>query len=449
MEKDQKYPLIALRQCAARLVAAAVCRLFPKSQIIKGEATDSGFFYDFVLDTPITPDVFPMIEEHLRVLMTEDTSLRSHTMMRENAQELFEHHNQPRKSEFLPQEQLVDILQIGDFYDECPEPHPESLKIFGAIELLDVKNIFISDDLEVTRIVGTVFHDKNELKKFLKSHKQIKDHQEICREKGFFHKIDDVSDGEWFIDSRGIQLIEAFKALWRGYCREEGVQEISSPGLQDRYFLEHFGQQSSSDWALPGTLAPAHFEYMVKTKPKGVFRVGEFCRLYQSVQEHLLVGLLRTRGYWIDQEHIFCQEPQVLEELISSLHFIKKSNKMLSIEGEWVLNSFGRVPKKSLREWERSHELLIEAFEKSKMSSESLKEGGDGNMENVTFTGPRLEYHFIDGLGRRWRGPYLGIWTTTPKKQNLWMIERSIFGSVERVLALLLEKGPLPSWLKK
>lgn len=454
VDKDKALSLTALRQCAARLVAAALCRLYPEALLIKCEATHSGFLTEFFLQQPVTSDIFPLLQEHLRVIVTEKTPLRTHTMVRDNASELFNHRRQVLKPEFLPQKPLIDILQIGDFYDECPLPHPSEVQELKNLELLDLQKVMAAKDLEAYRITGTIFHDKGELKDYLKQRKKLNDHQKICIDKKLFYKDDTLSDGEWVAEPRGAALVKAFRKLWSHFCHEDGIEQIMTPGLQSRYFLKDFGFPGQDEWTVPATCAPAHLSYMMrKQSPR---RVGEFCRVYQNVDDFLLEGLLRTRGYWTDQEHMLCADSQAVEELISSLQFIGKSNKMLSIEGEWVLQTYGKVPKKKLKPWNLAQDLLREAFKQSRISDKDLDENGDLGLETPAFVGPRLEFRFRDVQGRRWIGPYVGIWMAGPvdrKKQYPEMrescvIQRSQFGSIERIIALLCEKGPLPHWLE-
>jgi len=434
VKEEKQISLIALRHCAARLVAAAVCRLSPHVRLIRGEATDNGFFYDFELQPVFTKEAFPMIEEHLRALLMEKTPIRSHTMMTENAQELFRHRNQPLKSDVLEgYGQLVNLIQIGDFYDECPEPYPESLQELKNLQLLDVKNIVI-DGIEVIRLFGTVFHESRDLKKFLKKY-QKELGRKVSRSTQLIEK---VSDGEEFLEAKVLGRIEDFRQYWIKHCLEEGIAQISSPTLQRRCFLNQCGFDGvgEGEWVLPTTCAPAHFEYMALKKE---LRVGEFCRLAQSLEDHQLAGLFRSRCLWSDQVHIMCDPTKLLSELISSLHFLNKSLKMLSIEGQWFLNSYGRRNKRTFERWDLALKSLYEAWEQSDLSSFPLNEGDGGGLDPVAFVGPRIECHLVDSLGRRWQGPYVGIWVQAPTSEKP-IIERSLFGSVERLIGHMLER---------
>jgi len=430
VEEKPEIPLFNLRHCAARLVAAAVQRLFPHARLIRGEVTDTGFFYDFDLKPPFGKDAFPMIEEQLRILITEEALIRSHTMMAKNAKELFKHQKQPLKADEMESlGGLVDLIQIGDFYDECPGPYPSSLHSLKNLQLLDVQIIE-----GLIRVFGTVFHRANDLKKFLK---QI---QKLQKRKTPSHwlKIENISDGEGFLEFPCLDQFDFLKKFWLEHCQTDGISPVQSPTLQRRSFLEQYGFSGFGEgqWLLPTTLAPAHFEYM---KAKKLLRVGEFCRLAQPINEAHFAGLLRSRCYTSDQVHLLCRPEEVVGELISSLHLLQKSLKMLSIEGKWFLTSYGKRTKRTSERWDFSLKCLKQAWEQSDLASFPLNEGEGNGFDPVAFVGPRIEYHYTDDLGRQWCGPYVGIWTQAPTG-NEPMIERSLFGSVERLIGYTLER---------
>jgi threonyl-tRNA synthetase len=427
----KSLPLKALREGAARLLAAAVLRIFPNTRLLKGGEADLGFYYDFIFDRPLGEEAFPLIEEHIRALTAEGAKVRSTTMIRENAKEFFKHKKQPFKIKTLENEsEEVEILQIGDFHDVCPLPHPDELGGFRALELLSIENRH-EKGLEITRITGTVFPDQKELKYFLKKLKTFKSHLEIAQEKKILTPLGPSSGDGWLFGPFASGFIDMMKGIWKDFCFDEGMEVVSSRGSDFR------------------TLLASHAAYARASQADPPIRIAEFYQKFESVEEPRLSGLLRTDRCVGDAQNIFCRESQVSEELNSSLHFIKKWNKMLSIEGEWVLASYGKKTKRSSYYWERGKALLVEAFKNSEFSQSLPTDSAGLDFESL-FVGPRLEYHYIDELGRRWLGPSLGVWTSFPKMDNLneelkqdplWIIGCSIFSSVERIAALLLEKG--------
>jgi len=430
VEEKPDTPLVNLRHCAARLVAAAVLRLFPDARLIGGDVTDIGFFYDFDLKPPFNKEAFPMIEEQVRALMTEEVQVRSLTMVATNARELFLHLKQPLKAkQLLSSQALVELIQIGDFCDLCPEPHLSDLRLLKHMQLLDVQEID-----GAVRVLGTAFHSADELKKFLKRIRQY--HKSRGASPAL--RIKEVSDGEEFLEVKCLEQVESLKATWLEHCQGESIAPIMSPTLQRRSFLEQHGVAGlgEGEWVYPTTSAPAHLHYM---KEKKLLKVGEFCRLAQAVEEAHFAGLLRSRCYTCDQVHILCKQELVVEELISSLHFLQKSLKMLSIEGEWFLSSYGKRTKRTSERWDFALDCLQRAWELSGLSSTPLNKESGGGLDPVAFIGPRIECHYMDALGRRWRGPYVGIWTQTPSG-NEPLIERSLFGSIERLIGYMLER---------
>ncbi len=418
-------------------MAAAVTRAFPNAKILRGGATDIGFYYDFLFEHPVSKDAFELIEEHIRALTVEEIKVKSSAMIRQNAREFFNYKKEPLKaSELKSSPAEVQILQIGDFYDECPLPHPSDLKGFRALKLLDIE-IFNENGRVVTRITGTIFPDQNHLKEFLKKLKNHKGHQEIGLQKKLFASVAPAEKDGWILGPLFCGIIDVFKGIWKDFCFEKGLEVVFS------------GRGS------PQALLSAHSAYAAAISKSPPIRVAEFYRKHLPVENPYPAGLLGANACWSDMQHVFCEASQVPGELNSYLHFIDKWNKMLSIEGEWVLAPCGKRTQKSFISWERAEALLVEAFEKNQAFKPLRTESIDSDFEKKSFIGPRLEYYFIDELGRRWLGSSLGLWTSFPninselKEESLWIIGCSFFNSVECIAALLLEKGigSLPFWV--
>ncbi len=407
-------------------MAAAVARAFPSAKILRGGAADIGFYYDFLFEHSVGKDAFPLIEEHIRALIVEGAHVKSSAMMRENAREFFNYKNESFKAKELKScAAEVQILRIGDFYDECPLPHPSDLKGFKALKLLDVET-FSENGKVVTRITGTIFPEQNQLKEFLKKLKNHSNHQELGLQKKIFTPISSDEGGRWVLGPLFCGIMDVVKGIWKGFCFEMGAEVVFS------------GSGS------PQALLSAHAAYRAAISESLPIRIAEFYRKHPC-----LAGLLGSNACWSDMQHVFCEESQVPRELNSYLHFIDKWNKMLSIEGEWVLASCGKRVQKSSTNWERAEALLVEAIEKNQAIKPLQAEITASNI------GPRLEYYFVDELGRRWLGSSLGLWRSFPninselRQGPLWIIGCSFFNSVERIAALLLEKGKgsFPFWV--
>ncbi len=437
VNKKPSIPITALRECAARLVAAAACRLFPRLQAVGGGATDSGFYYDFVSDRPFDKAAFPLIQEHIRSLISDPVVFRSHTMIGKIARDLLRHHGQPLLGDSLENEAgLVDVIQIGDFFDVCPVPHIDALSELKATELIDVVSLTREDPVfgerEVVRVVGTTFFREDELKKYLKLIRKTKRKEkrpDVLSEK--------ISLGDSYLEDSFLQDVQQIKDQWRQICHEARIPLVQSPALQNRGFLQAHGIQGfgEGEWIYPYSLLPAHLEYM---GAKNILKAGEFWHSVFPLLSHQAVPLFRSRGMTLDQIHTIATSETIVEELISSLHLMNKSLKMLSIDGIWCFNSYGKRSKRNAPLWELAESSLKKAWNQFRLSPLPLDNGSGAGLDPVKFTGPRIECHFVDRLGRKWAGPYIGI--AIFKGNDQIVIEQSLFGPVERLIGYLTDK---------
>ncbi|MBA3602356.1 MAG: hypothetical protein H0W50_01625 [Parachlamydiaceae bacterium] len=473
MDSDQQ----AICFTAAELLAAAIIKLFPEAQMLSGGANELGFYYDFAYSFP-TDDLFvTLLEETMRGLAKEGNPINERSMMRENAADLFRHRKQLLKADItdtIPYN-IINLVEIGDFLDVAPPFHSETTDEVGAFKIFDVENVTLYSpqhgSYSAIRIAGMAFQDKQQLKKFTKLHKALQenDHRILVKTMELF-SVDEAFCSvahSWL--PKGVIMRENLLALWKQSLTQLDVHFVQTPHFVKRDFLKkkNFGITDETcleidvqgDTLLPvQTPAEAH-ALLFKTKPR---YASEMPIRYAEVQEiqanampqTLLWGMLKTRSYLADFVHYFCEPEQLYEEIISSLQLINKLANLLGFGCQWFLSLNGRKIAGSRRQWDESSAIMERALEAC---------GFDfvRNQQETTFAGPKIEAKLQDLAGRSWSGPEVGVDFHLPSRLELQyvqedgcraqpiMLRQSIFGPLERLVVLLIEKngGVLPLWL--
>lgn len=456
-----------LRHSASHLLAVAVNSLFPKAQLVSGEETSLGFYYDFFFPEPIHAEQLSVIEERMRDFIRQDLPIKMMEMMRKNAIEFFKHHQHELKVLLLKSnvETLVHVCQIGQFYDLGNPPFVQTTKQIGVIKLLDINTFNISlpgrPNITLTRIQGIAFPDNSSLKQFLKKAEAAKavDHRVLGKKMQLFTHFEQTCSGCWTWLPKGMVLRNLLLDWWYREHRLQKYQLVSTPFSINSDMLQKAENRKFEDRSsgLIPIKAPLHallFKSQLHSYKELPIRTCEFSEFCETEKESHLWGLFRCRVFNADCGYIFCLKDQVLPELISSLQFIEKNFKMLGFETHWYLIAKNTSFKGSAKKWNESQDILTQAMSLCHLDFIHDTE------ENVSY-GPRVELRVKDALGREWKGPYVYIDLSHPEKFGLHyqgqedrmhppvMIGRSIFGSLERLTALLIEHyaGVLPLWL--
>ncbi|MCE5315924.1 MAG: hypothetical protein LLG04_00995, partial [Parachlamydia sp.] len=445
-----------IRITAAEILACAVCDLFPQTQLVAAQLTQEGFFCDFDTRQPIDEQALPLIEEKMRGLIKADLPIERREMMRENAAELFRHRHLPFKAEqaLLADTPTVFVNHLGKFCDFIPGETPLLPSTAGcrSFKILEVtRDELYSEErghYPVLRVRGTACEDLPSLKQWLKDIKAAKkrDHRVLGLQ--LFRPSDAICPGSWSWLPQGVELRETLLDFWKREVRSAGFQVVATPGLlkDDAGDLEFEGQFYS---AFPGRAA-AHAKlfaeggYQHRDLP---IRFAESAELFLPLAKVRLEGLFETRLRTSDYLHLFCTRQQVLGECISSLQFFDKTIKMLNFEPYWVLSDLRPVhsPVKQA-DWRQAVQLLSQGLEGAGIKAEKRS-------EPAGMQGPSLEMRIGDSLGRKWALAFLGTEELISRQMALSfrdaerreqapvMLRGALFGSVERVVALLLENG--------
>jgi threonyl-tRNA synthetase len=343
-------------------------------------------------------------------------------MMPSNAASLMRHHGQALVAERLDQLEraLVVMAKIGDFVGFSPFALQENLDI-PFLKIFEGFPLGISNQ-KIIRVVGGASHDKETLKNIAKKASYASfSHLVLAREMGFFEPMDE--EGMWFWRPKAELLREQLLNWWRQEHLRQNFSLISSPSC--------YLNQGDED-----SLRESHKQYFLHCNEA---KIAEITWLLSIEASDPTVGLFSTAAFYADRAHLICPEEKLLQECISSLHFILKIPKILDFEFEIVL-SVSSVGTQKARS--KGMSLLQQALEKVGVAYTVEKDYRRGTLASI-------EVRFADSLGRQWTGPFLSVPEIQMPAGKGCMLTRSTFGSLERLTALLLEKrgGWLPLWL--
>ncbi len=485
-------PLQLIRQTALEVLASTMIELFPGVKLISGKVTNLGFFYDFLIEQPVTQEMAVLIEEHMRGLVKEKIEIESLDMMRENAMEMFRHQKQPYKVEELQNcpDNIVQVWKAGKFYDFCTGPFAEDTSVAGAFKLQKIQRKTVSlpikekngetnfEKLQVIRITGTACAGKKELKEFLKKLQKAKESEHLLL--GFsmdlFKIEDDHCQDSIFWLPKGQFVRDALLNFLQSENHKLKVQSVTTPNLRKTEFLKKSLIDSDSslkfkiegeDYLLSSEKAPSHallYKSRLRHFTDLPIRYFEVSESFFAGSSSALDGLFKSRTFLTDQAHIFCSAAEVLNEVISSLQLIDKTVKILGFEYNYIVNAHKSKSCHTVESFGPSIDLLRNALNELGFQFVVDKEGVNpyiNRNNDLNETGPTIEVEVIDNLQRKWIVSSLGVDLATResfglnyldnegRKQAPVMLKRSIFKSLELFIALLIEghDGILPLWL--
>jgi threonyl-tRNA synthetase len=520
LENSAQYsPLQRMRHSAAHIMAEAVQEMFPDAKFAIGPAIEDGFYYDFELPRPLTPDDFPEIEQRMAKIIAGKYPFVRDRWSRLKALEYFRSKEQPYKVEIienLPDEgptsdyqQLNDfpelcrvqeskdwpgevtIYQQHNFLDLCRGPHVEHTGQVGPFKLMRVAGAYWRGDENRTmlqRLYGTAWFTQEELEQYLHrlEEAQKRDHRKLGRELGLFMMSSEVGPGLPLWLPRGAILRETLENFLRQEQRKRGYVPVMTPhiGLIDLYKTSGHWYKYRDDMYPPMPVKPAVNSSAEVDEPEGEvyilrpmtcphhiqiykselrsyrdlpLRLAEFGMVYRLEKAGELNGLLRPRGFTIDDAHIFAMPEQLDIEFISVVEFVRFVFEALGISDYRA--RFGLRDPASPKYigndevWEMAESAIIKALDKLGFPYTS-EEGEAG------FYGPKLDFVFRDALNREWQLGTVQVDYNLPERFDFWyisedgqrrrpvMIHRSP-SSIERLVAILIEHyaGAFPAWL--
>lgn len=465
-----------IRHSAAHLMAQAVKELFPKAKVTIGPAIENGFYYDFDMDTPFTPEDLERIEARMSKLAAANQKIERRELSSADALALFDGMGESYKVELINDlgVDTVSVYSQGDFADLCRGPHLPSTSRIKAFKLLSIAGAYWRGDEKnrmLQRIYGTAFVDKKELEAYLNRLEEAKrrDHRKLGKELDLFSFSDDVGAGLVIWHPRGAMLrtiIEDFERrehLKRGYDIVLGPQILKKELWQRSGHYEnyrenmYFTEVDEQSYGIKPMNCLAHmmiYKSHLRSYRDLPLRYFELGTVHRHERAGVLHGLLRVRGFTQDDAHILCTPEQLDGEIKGVLTFVSDIMSIFGFEYEMELST---RPEKSIGDdaaWDLATNALLSALKDTGRPYEINE--GDG-----AFYGPKIDIKLKDALDRRWQCATIQCDFTLPERFDLHyiapdgekkrpvMVHRVILGAIERFVGVLIEHyaGNFPLWL--
>ncbi|MDX6683698.1 MAG: threonyl-tRNA synthetase [Solirubrobacteraceae bacterium] len=473
--------LDVIRHDAAHVLAAAVMELYPGVKISIGPPIDNGFYYDFEFPdgVAISDADFDRIEQRMREHVNADEAFVREDVTIAQALERFRGEDQDYKVELiedLVRDQGIDTVSLytnGPFTDLCRGPHGPGTKRIKAFKLQSVAGAYWRGDAtrqQLTRIYGTAFFSKDDLKAHLERLEQARarDHRKLGRELDLF-MFSELSPGSPFWQPAGMAIWNELSKLWRTENVRRGYREVKTPILYDVDLFKqsghwdtyrenmYFTDVEDRPMGLKPMNCPAHIQ-LFKNERRSYrdlpIRYSEQGLVHRHEPSGTLHGLMRVRHITQDDAHIFCTEEQVRDEVIAALDFGFFLYDLFGFEPRLELSTRPEKRVGSDEMWDRAEAALEGALRERGLSYEVNP--GDG-----AFYGPKIDLHMTDSIGRSWQLGTVQLDYSMPDRFDLAyvgaddnerapvMIHRALLGSFERFIGILIEHyaGEFPVWL--
>jgi threonyl-tRNA synthetase len=475
--------LDVLRHSAAHLLAAAVCELFPGAKYAIGPTIEDGFYYDFDLGRTLKEEDLPAIETRMREIAQRRPRFVQELVGKERAVALFTDLGQDYKVEILTEGEATDETQVslyrtGEFLDLCRGPHVADAGEIQHFKLTRVAGAYWRGDERkqmLQRVYGTAWHSSQEMEDYFQRLvlARERDHKKLGRELDLFMIDDKVGKGLPMWLPRGATVRRLLEEYILEAERRRGYQHVYTPHIANEELYRISGHlQSFKDSMFAGfgvedetyVLRPMNCPHHIRVFQHGrhsyrdlPMRLAELGTVYRYEKSGELSGLMRVRGFTINDAHIFCMAEQVKQEFISSTQLILELYQALKIEDFKFRLSRTDGSEKFMgdpAEWKVAEAAIREA----------LLEVGHPFEEapgEAAFYGPKLDVQIRDALGREFSASTTQLDFNLPERfgleyvaadgsmQRPAMIHRAPIGSLERFFAFVIEHfaGDFPLWI--
>lgn len=470
--------LAIIRHSTAHLLAHAVKQLFPTAQVTIGPVIENGFYYDFALSHPFTPEDLLKIEKRMRELVKQNIPIERLTLPSDEAIQFFKDLGENYKAEIItaiPKGEVVSLYREGDFIDLCRGPHVPNTGKLKVFKLTHVAGAYWRGDAKnemLQRIYGTAWLTENDLNDYLHRLEEAekRDHRKLGKQLDLFH-IQEEAPGMIFWHPQGWTLYQIIEQYIRSRLQKATYQEVQTPqllarqlweksGHWDKFFKEMFTTVTeNTEFAVKPMSCPGHiqiFNQGIKSYRDLPLRLAEFGSCHRNEPSGALHGLMRVRGFVQDDGHIFCTEDQIQSEVsafIDLLYTVYADFGFNEIILKLATRPEARVG--SDASWDKAEKALAQALD----AREDLRwtySPGEG-----AFYGPKIEFSLKDSLNRIWQCGTLQVDFSMPgrlgaeyvseqgERKVPVMLHRAILGSIERFIGILIEHyaGHFPIWL--
>jgi threonyl-tRNA synthetase len=472
-----------IRHSTAHVMAQAVLDLFDGATFAIGPPIEDGFYYDFDIGRPFTPEDVERIEERMREIVAEDQPFEREELPAAEALELFADHKFKREIiETVDEAQgagaeTVSIYRNLAFVDLCRGPHVVSTGRIPAFRLLRTAGAYWRGDEkreQLQRIYGTAWESPQALTEYVDRLEEARkrDHRKLGAELDLFSFPDELGSGLAVWHPKGALVRTIMEDYSRRTHLSHDYQIVATPHIARSHLWEtsgHFGFYAENmyptldvddgeQYVLKPMNCPGHI-LIYRSRPRSYrelpMRLFELGTVYRYERSGVVHGLLRARGFTQDDSHIFCTEEQLGDELQTLLDFVLmvwRDFGFDSVEADLSTRPDKFVGREDL--WDRATDALRACLERA--GTEYRVAEGEG-----AFYGPKIDIHVYDAIGRRWQVGTLQVDFAQPENFDLGyasaadtrerpvMIHRALMGSIERFFGVLLEHyaGALPGWL--
>ncbi len=488
---SESEDLQKIRHTTSHIMAMAVQKLFPEAQVTIGPWIENGFYYDFENSEPFTEKDLKAIYKQMVKIINRKLPVIREEVSREEAERRIKEINEPYKLEILEdiKEEPITIYHLGDeWWDLCAGPHLENTKELTpkAIELESVAGAYWRGDenkAQLQRIYGTAWENPEQLAEYKRRKEEAmrRDHRKLGKELGLFIFSDLVGPGLPLWTPKGTllrTLLEDFlkqEQLKRGYLpvvtpHIAKVDLFKTSGHWQKYKEDMFPLMAEDEEAaklengfvMKPMNCPFHiqiYDNELRSYRELPIRLAEFGTVYRYEQSGELGGLTRVRGFTVDDSHLFVTPEQLDEEFLNVVDLILSVFNKLQLKNFKARLSFRDPENKekyigSDEAWEKAQGAIRRAVEK--LGMEHFEGIGE-----AAFYGPKLDFIFQDALQREWQLGTVQVDYNLPERfkleyvaedgsrQRPIMIHRAPFGSLERLIGILIEEyaGDFPLWL--
>jgi threonyl-tRNA synthetase len=473
---DDNEQLETMRHSAAHVMAEAVQFIFPDAKFGIGPAIENGFYYDFELPRPLTPEDLPLIEARMKEIVSSDVPFTTQNVTKEEARRLFA--TQPYKLELIDdiEGDTVSLYRQGSFVDLCRGPHVSSTGEIKAFRLVNTAGAYWRGEENrpmLQRIYGVAFDTQEALAEHLNRLEEAvkRDHRKLGRELDLFSIHEEAGPGLVHWHPKGAVIRRVIEDFWKDEHIKRGYSLVYTPHIakvnlwQTSGHWEFYRDNMYSPMEVEGqeyVVKPMNclgHILMYKTRLHSYrelpLRYAELGTVYRFERSGVLHGLSRVRGFTQDDAHIFCRFDQLKDEVVGVLDLAL-----------FMINTFGFTnyqmllstrPEKyagELKIWDEATETLKQALAEAGIAYDI--DPGEG-----VFYGPKIDIKFEDAVGRGWQGPTIQVDFNLPQRFDVTyagedgqehpvaMVHRTVLGSMERFLASLIEHygGAFPVWL--
>lgn len=472
---DSEEGRYMLRHTTAHVTAQAVCRLYPEAQLGVGPPIDNGYYYDFKVDDPFTPEDLEKIETEMEKIIESDLKIHRKEVSEDEAREIMQDRDQDLKLELIDQFQegtVISMYEQGEFIDLCRGPHLPSTGCIPSWQVQRATGAYWRGDEtrdQMQRIYGTAFPSESELEEHLERIEEAKkrDHRRLGQKLSLFDFSEVAPAHPIFLPKGTIlynKLIEHIREKYDRY----GYQEVKTPQLYRKELWEQSGHAENyrenmyfledGEEGIKPMNCPAHtliFSRDIRSYNDLPIRMADFGRLHRRERSGVTHGLTRVRSFQQDDAHIFCTPEQVQEEVRSVIQMMSEVYNEFEFDDTKIF--LATRPPKSIGSdemWNEAQTSLKQALENADKSFEIEEEDG-------AFYGPKVDFYVSDVLDRDWQLGTIQLDFALPERFDLEyitpddtrerpvMIHRALLGSLERFLGILIEHygGEFPLWL--